>query len=422
MVNEKTNNANSDTDSELKVNIQPDEPLDDNPTVNDLIKKSLNISRIKDKGMINEQTGSSITIRDNGQINLSSSTFSQYKLNPAGQAMEISEESVKVTNRLRINTDDIIVNDHKLNPKLYEYTDFKTNNLPTKDSAIVGNFCIAGSMLVKAWDLNLQRYVLIRRPVRIPMFSNKLNLPEINPYLGINDPLKIDETITALSDKGYQVNGMITDAKTNIKDANNDGYIDGDTVYTGPTSYGSNGIPNDKSIRGGTLKGKGGSAERFVSVALSQEGFHEEGDNITPYGAMTGANGAPWCASFVSWCARQAEIPEDVIPTFTYCQTGMNAMMRYRNDGSYKPEQGDIAFFVSKGDPEDPDHVGIVTKCDGNTVYTIEGNTSDQVKQRSYPLGDDYCYWFCHPNFAEKGNKVNVNTGSATNGEGTSTI
>ena len=129
MANEKTNNANSDTDSELKVNIQPDEPLDDNPTVNDLIKKSLNISRIKDKGMINEQTGSSITIRDNGQINLSSSTFSQYKLNPAGQAMEISEESVKVTNRLRINTDDIIVNDHKLNPKLYEYTDFKTNNL-----------------------------------------------------------------------------------------------------------------------------------------------------------------------------------------------------------------------------------------------------------------------------------------------------
>ena len=33
------------------------------------------------------------------------------------------------------------------------------------------------------------------------------------------------------------------------------------------------------------------------------------------------------------------------------------------------------------------DHVGFVEKCDGKRVYTIEGNTSDQVARRSYPVG-----------------------------------
>ena len=30
------------------------------------------------------------------------------------------------------------------------------------------------------------------------------------------------------------------------------------------------------------------------------------------------------------------------------------------------------------------DHVGIVERCDGTTVYTIEGNSGDAVKERSY--------------------------------------
>lgn len=32
-------------------------------------------------------------------------------------------------------------------------------------------------------------------------------------------------------------------------------------------------------------------------------------------------------------------------------------------------------------------HTGIVEKVDGSKVYTIEGNTSDQVARRSYALG-----------------------------------
>ena len=33
------------------------------------------------------------------------------------------------------------------------------------------------------------------------------------------------------------------------------------------------------------------------------------------------------------------------------------------------------------------DHVGIVEKCENGTVYTLEGNSSDAVRQRSYPVG-----------------------------------
>ena len=32
------------------------------------------------------------------------------------------------------------------------------------------------------------------------------------------------------------------------------------------------------------------------------------------------------------------------------------------------------------------DHVGIVEKCEGGRVYTIEGNSSDQVRQRTYAV------------------------------------
>ena len=35
------------------------------------------------------------------------------------------------------------------------------------------------------------------------------------------------------------------------------------------------------------------------------------------------------------------------------------------------------------------DHVGIVERCDGTTVYTIEGNSGDAVKERSYAISSN---------------------------------
>lgn len=47
-------------------------------------------------------------------------------------------------------------------------------------------------------------------------FGELLNVPEINTGINILDPLKIDEEILALTDKGYQVNALITDSKSRI--------------------------------------------------------------------------------------------------------------------------------------------------------------------------------------------------------------
>ena len=198
----------------INMKLEPDEPMDNNPTLKDLMKKSDHISRMSDKALINETAGASVSIRENGQINMSSSMFAQYKLNPNGKAVEHSMESITVTNRRRITADEIVINDHKLNPRLYELTDFKKVGLTTNQDALVGNFCVYGSVLVKAWEANLKRYVMIRRPARMPLFSPLMNLPKLMPELGITDPLEFEEDILAKSDKGYQVNGLISDAKS----------------------------------------------------------------------------------------------------------------------------------------------------------------------------------------------------------------
>jgi len=47
-------------------------------------------------------------------------------------------------------------------------------------------------------------------------------------------------------------------------------------------------------------------AKDIVDIAISQLGYKEGAGNNTKYGKYTGANMAPWCHSFVSWCAYKA--------------------------------------------------------------------------------------------------------------------
>lgn len=44
-------------------------------------------------------------------------------------------------------------------------------------------------------------------------------------------------------------------------------------------------------------------------------------------------------------------------------------------------------MFFDWGGDGGADHVGIVESCDGSTVHTIEGNTSDSCARRSYRVG-----------------------------------
>lgn len=203
-------------ENNIKVNLEADPPKEFSTKLSDLENKAKNLNRMTEKGLINESIGSSAIVRDNGQINLTASTSSQYKLNPNGQSIEQTLESNTISVRKNFLVNELIINNHKLNPDLYELTDFKTRDILPGQDVIIGNLCVYGSVLVKAWEPNLKRYVLIRRPVRVPMFSNKLNTPSINSGLNIDDPLKNTENILGKTNQGYQVNGAITNAKSLI--------------------------------------------------------------------------------------------------------------------------------------------------------------------------------------------------------------
>ena len=205
----KTGNS---TFGNITVTLTKNEPPGFSPTVREIREAAEYELRGKESGMINENSGASAVIRQNGQINLSSTKYASYKLNPTGKSIEYTLESVAVTNRRKILCNDFIINEHKMNPKLYDLTDFKELELPTNESVIVGNFCVYGSVLTKSWDADLKRYMLIRRPVRMPMFSPLLNVPDIHQGLGIEDPLKIDPDILGITEAGYHVNMVISDA------------------------------------------------------------------------------------------------------------------------------------------------------------------------------------------------------------------
>ena len=56
-----------------------------------------------------------------------------------------------------------------------------------------------------------------------------------------------------------------------------------------------------------------------------------------------------------------------------------------RDCGCSEPAPGDIVFFDWDNDGS-ADHVGIVESCDGSTVRTVEGNSSDSCRQRGYSV------------------------------------
>lgn len=124
----------------------------------------------------------------------------------------------------------------------------------------------------------------------------------------------------------------------------------------------------------------------IIDVAASQIGYKESGENQTKYGAWYGMNGAPWCHMFVSWCADQAGVPVSVVPKTASTTEGMEwfksrGLFKYK--GKYKPKRGDLVYFKTGRS-----HVGLVEKVTGSTLHTIEGNTSDKVARRTYPLSN----------------------------------
>ena len=138
----------------------------------------------------------------------------------------------------------------------------------------------------------------------------------------------------------------------------------------------------------------------IISVAKSQLG--QKGGQ--PYWSWYGFNDrVAWCACFVSWCANQCGLIENgQIPRYSVCDNGI-AYFKEKNrwqdrETGYLPVQGDVIFFnwLEKDEngnlyqDEKSDHTGIIEYYDSSTnkVYTIEGNSGDECKERSYNADD----------------------------------
>ena len=148
---------------------------------NEIAVQSKRASKQNDEYTINSTSGANITAKGDGSATMVSGIYAQYKTDKnTGVATEISLQSNTITVQKEIVTNDLILNRHKLNSQLYEFTNLKNNH-----GTIMGNLMMDATILVKAWEPTLEKYVLIRRPARFPIFSNILDAYMVDERLDI---------------------------------------------------------------------------------------------------------------------------------------------------------------------------------------------------------------------------------------------
>ena len=135
------------------------------------------------------------------------------------------------------------------------------------------------------------------------------------------------------------------------------------------------------------------SAQSIINIAKNELGYQEKrsneslnepnsnvGDkNYTKYGAFMGANGQPWCASFVSWVFDQAyggdrdKAKQALHGGYSAAVDGLWGNFKNSNSMSSTPEPGDVIIYKNG-----TSHTGIVESVnEANKTFTsIEGNTS----------------------------------------------
>lgn len=131
-------------------------------------------------------------------------------------------------------------------------------------------------------------------------------------------------------------------------------------------------------------------AAALIGNARRHLGFHEGPSNENPFTkALIGTAHAPWCAAFVSTVLAESNIPgvSGVMSSASSAQLAgqFEKAGRYTPRGARPPQPGDVIFFGGRGGEH---HVGIVQRVENGRVFTIEGNSSDAVSERSYSLDD----------------------------------
>ena len=143
------------------------------------------------------------------------------------------------------------------------------------------------------------------------------------------------------------------------------------------------------------FSGGSGDGKTVVDLALTCLGDNENDGSADKYLDGGSSSATPWCGAFVNkifqWAEDMGFQPKNWVKDISnplYCPSiqdtaqNSNAIV---NTSSAKP--GDIVLFDWDGDGVS-DHTGIVAENNGGTITTVEGNTSNQVGQRTYSASD----------------------------------
>lgn len=155
--------------------------------------------------------------------------------------------------------------------------------------------------------------------------------------------------------------------------------------------------------------------QKVISLALTQVGYHEQGNNLTKYaqeldripGFYNGPkNGYAWCDVFVDWLFVKAYgvvgAKELLCQPDNSCGAGCLFSANYfKAKGRFfrnNPQPGDQIFFsYQEGEVS---HTGLVVEVSSYGVITVEGNTSDMVAKRSYALSDARIFGYGRPDWS----------------------
>ena len=133
----------------------------------------------------------------------------------------------------------------------------------------------------------------------------------------------------------------------------------------------------------------GSNAEKILETARQFIGTHEGAGNRNPFSSALGRPPEAWCADFVSYAAKKAGLTLN-----TASAQGVQDYLQKHGTwkGKHNPQPGDALTFAWNGHGGWADHVGMVEKVyqRNGQIYidTIEGNSSDQVRRKTYAMND----------------------------------
>lgn len=154
--------------------------------------------------------------------------------------------------------------------------------------------------------------------------------------------------------------------------------------------------------------------QKIIDWALAQVGYHELPGNHNKYsqyldgipGFYNGKkDGFSWCDCFVDagfcQCYGVLGAKELLCQPDNSCGAGClysaNYFKQHGRFHEHNPQTGDQIFFTySDGEVS---HTGLVVDVTSYSVVTVEGNTSDMVAKRSYPLSDARIFGYGRPDW-----------------------